>query len=232
MKKILLLVILLTVTAMAGKNPYTKQGTDEYESITRRIHGEWLAGKLEGFYDDDEKIGDRFSEVVIEFKDAPKKNDDGEYLVKLKLNDELVKDRVSHYGDNDKDRAGVKVDEYWIVGEGEWTITNKGLILLKEIEVFVPELIGSGENLSGFIAKETSLLGITTSESSSYGGIGSIGNIIAAKTVQSSSGLDKIVPELERILGKITIEKGVITITDEDDDDDVNIVLNKKSSKK
>ena len=207
MKITTLILLALTLFTFAKKNPYTTEGTDEYESITRYIEGTWDIKEASGFLPKGQ-MGTKFTEGVIEFQTAPRKKSNGNYVLRLRLSEDLIKERVSHYGESDAERSEVLVDEYWIVAEEGWYVTTKGMLVIHDANVFIPQITGKGENISSFVSKEASLIGATSQEKS-YGGFG---GMITATIVQSSSEVDKVIPELDHFSGTVTVGDGTITV--------------------
>ena len=72
MKKILLLLMFFTLAIYAKKNPYTTEGTDEYENVTRHIEGTWKVVEASGFLPNGQ-LGTKFTEGEIEFMTPPKR---------------------------------------------------------------------------------------------------------------------------------------------------------------
>ena len=208
MKKLLIMTLFLVMAVSAKKNPYTVEGYDEYETTTRPIQGSWTIEEAVGFLPNGQ-MGTKFTEGALEFTSLPRKGSRGEYILLLKLTNDLIKERVSHYGETEAERKEVQVTEYWIVIENDWYGTRDGLLVLYEGEVFIPQIIGKGENLSSFVAKEASLIGATSSEKSG----GGFGGFIAATVIQSSSEVDNVLPELEHFSGDITHGEEKITVT-------------------
>jgi len=162
-------------------NPYQTKGTKEYEEVTSKLLGQWTISSFSS--NGKEKIGDLYDKAIVEIKDFDEKGKGGVATFRFTVKRDIIDNRIAIWN---KKETTITIDSYEVISNVDYNINNKGDIIYFENQANSVEIIGGGEQLENFQAKENAFIQSQSSMKNS----GGVRNLAGAQLLKSVSGTD------------------------------------------
>lgn len=167
-------------------NPYQTKGTKEYEEVTSKLIGQWTISSFSS--NGKEKIGDLYDKAIVEIKDFDEKGKGGVAIFRFTIKRDIIDNRIAAWN---KKETTITIDSYEVICNVDYNINNKGDIIYFENQANSVVIIGGGEQLENFQAKENAFIQSQSSMKNS----GGLKNLAGAQLLKSVSGTD-FVPKI------------------------------------
>ena len=146
MKKLsIALSLFVLLTGCSSTNPYMTAGTEEYQSVTQQIIGEWRIS----YFEDNKKnvIGTKFADSKLDLDPETRVATFTFHLSRSTINSKLADWRAAF--------PGITVDSYAIIATAGWRVDSKGETVFFDPLDSEIDIKGSGNNFESFFGSET-----------------------------------------------------------------------------
>ncbi len=180
--KILVVAIIgIFISSCSSSNPYMTKSTDEYQTVTNKLLGEW--GVTGYKVDGKEMLHNKYSKMKADFDFLGRTVQFDIWVADGTISDKLL--------DWKEKFPGIKVDEYKISYTAGWYVTEDGknLVLTNPNTDLV--IKGDGENFTGFYNWEKSKFNAAKSMDD-----GSLLGSALGSLAKSATGTSDLFPEI------------------------------------
>jgi hypothetical protein len=180
---LLILSISLALIGCGSANKYMIRDTDEYNTITKKVSGQW--GFTKWLKQGNNQLDNPFEKAIVNFDfDAAKAT------WTFFCSQSYVSGKLADWKQK---FATIKVDEYKVIITSKWEVSDEGEVIKISGETGNIAINGSGDNFNDFMALERSKF--EASKSAGSGG-GLMGMAVGAMT-QAATGTSDLFFKLE-----------------------------------
>ena len=199
MKIIVVALLGIFASSCSSSNPYMIKNTNEYETVTSKLIGDW--GVTNFKVDGKEMIKNKYSKMKVNFDFLSRTATFDIWVSSETISDKLL--------DWKKKFPGIKVDEYKIVYVSGWEVSSTGKYIGLADGKADLVIKGSGENFEGFYGWEKTKFNMARSVDD-----GSLLGSALGSLAKSATGTSDLFPDISSSYEIVKLEGNYVLLVD------------------